>query len=92
MHNKDALCTFLHSAVSGGVAILSVLLQVIAKHGPNITAAALKDMTTIDIVIKESMRYQPIVPGMFRRALQTFSLMGYQIPKVRWHSDTTVMG
>lgn len=60
----------------------SVLLQVIAKHGPEITSAALKEMMRIDNAVKEAMRYQPIISGIFRRALKTFPLMGYQIPKV----------
>lgn len=60
----------------------AILLQVIAKHGPEINAAAMKEMVGIENAIKEAMRYQPIVSGLYRRALQTFPLMGYQIPKV----------
>lgn len=46
-----------------------------------ITLDNLKEMTYLDMVIKEVMRIIPPVGGGFRKAIETFEFNGYQIPE-----------
>ena len=52
------------------------------KHGRDITVEYLADMGYADIVIKETMRLAAIVSILPKRALTTFEMGGYTIPKV----------
>ena len=55
----------------------------IKEHGPAITAASLKAMTYLEVVMKETQRRYPIVAGVFRKALSDFELPGgCYVPKV----------
>ena len=47
----------------------------------NFTPDNLKAMTYLDMVLKEVMRLVPPVGGGFRKAIKTFELGGYRIPK-----------
>ncbi|PRW50773.1 glutamine cyclotransferase [Chlorella sorokiniana] len=55
--------------------------EVLAKHGPQLTEAALEDMRYTDGVIKEVLRVTPIIQGFPRVALQDFELCGHLVPK-----------
>eukprot|EP00884_Botryococcus_braunii_P014875 jgi/Botrbrau1/23389/Bobra.0051s0036.2 len=51
------------------------------EHGEEITAEALSAMDYADAVAKEALRYNIIVPFVFRSALKDFELGPYTIPK-----------
>ena len=46
-----------------------------------LTIDTIKEMTYLDLVIKEVMRIIPPVGGGFREVIETFAFNGYQIPK-----------
>ena len=70
-----------------------VRLQVVAEHGPAISATSLKAMTYLDMVMKESQRRYPIVGGVFRKALRDFDLPGgLYVPKVSHVGVSLVWG
>jgi hypothetical protein len=48
-------------------------VEVVAKHGPQISEAALHDMPYADAVVRETMRVTPIIAGFPRVALQVGS-------------------
>eukprot|EP00879_Flechtneria_rotunda_P007705 GHRR01008078.1.p1 GENE.GHRR01008078.1~~GHRR01008078.1.p1 ORF type:complete len:426 (+),score=141.85 GHRR01008078.1:697-1974(+) len=54
---------------------------VLATHGKQLTAAALKDMPYADAVIRETLRRTPVVEGLFRMAVEDFPLGEYAVPK-----------
>ena len=63
----------------------------IKEHGPAVTAASLKAMTYLEVVLKETQRRYPIVGGVFRRALREFELPGgFYVPKVSPFLATTL--
>eukprot|EP00775_Hariotina_reticulata_P013035 gene13035-13164_t len=55
--------------------------ELVAKHGEPLTAAFLKDMVYADAVIRETLRCDPIVAGLFRVAAKDFQLGQYQVPE-----------
>ncbi|KAK9828793.1 hypothetical protein WJX72_002103 [[Myrmecia] bisecta] len=55
--------------------------QVREDHGSAITDAALRDMKYADAVIKEALRRTPIVKHLIRRAIKSFEVDGYLVPK-----------
>ncbi|WIA32262.1 hypothetical protein OEZ86_003108 [Tetradesmus obliquus] len=54
---------------------------VLARHGEQLTAAAIKDMEYADAVIRESLRLDPVVAGLFRVAAKDIDMGGYMVPK-----------
>ena len=54
-----------------------------AKHGKEISDAAVKDMEYAEAACKETLRLNPIVGSLFRKALRDFEVCGYRIRKVR---------
>lgn len=56
--------------------------QVIAKHGPQITEAALTDMPYLGATLKENLRLHPVIQAVPRRALANLEVDGYYVPKV----------
>ncbi|XP_035389033.1 cytochrome P450 26B1 isoform X1 [Electrophorus electricus] len=50
-------------------------------HVPYLSLDKLNQLTYLDYVVKEMLRYLPPVSGGYRTVLQTFELNGYQIPK-----------
>lgn len=57
-------------------------MKVIRERGAKLNADALKIMPYTDAVIKEAMRLGAIVNIVPKRALKTFEIGGYTIPKV----------
>ncbi|CAD7695286.1 unnamed protein product [Ostreobium quekettii] len=55
--------------------------DIIAKHGPKITEAAIEDMEYTTAVYQEGVRVLPSLPGLFRIANKTFEIGGCRIPK-----------
>eukprot|EP00891_Asterochloris_glomerata_P009272 jgi/Astpho2/9272/Aster-06848 len=55
--------------------------KVMATHGKQITAAALKDMVYTEAVVRETMRLVPVVGILIRKALKDFEVKGYHIPR-----------
>lgn len=53
-----------------------------AQVGPEIDSTALAQMPYADATIKEVLRFETIVPEVYRRALKTFECGGYTFPKV----------
>ena len=53
-----------------------------AEHGKEITDAAVRDMEYAEAVCKETLRLNPIVGSLFRKALRDFEVCGYRIRKV----------
>lgn len=47
---------------------MSLFAQVIAKHGPSLTPAALEAMSYADAVIREVLRITPPSASVFRKA------------------------
>ncbi len=47
----------------------------------DITLEKLKEMTYLEQVLKESLRFIPPVGGAFRKVIQEFEFQGYRIPK-----------
>ncbi|XP_073683114.1 cytochrome P450 26C1 [Garra rufa] len=50
-------------------------------HVPYLSLEKLSQLSYLDCVVKEVLRYLPPVSGGYRTVLQTFELNGYQIPK-----------
>ncbi|XP_026141410.1 cytochrome P450 26C1 [Carassius auratus] len=50
-------------------------------HVPYLSLEKLSQLSYLDCVVKEVLRFLPPVSGGYRTALQTFELNGYQIPK-----------
>ena len=55
--------------------------QVRFKDVATLTLDTVKEMTYLDMVIKEVMRIIPPVGGGFREVIETFEFKGYRIPK-----------
>ena len=53
-----------------------------AKHGQEITEAAVADMTYLTAVMKECTRLHPLIGAVPRRALVDLDVEGFLIPKV----------
>lgn len=53
----------------------------VAKHGEHITPAVLKEMVYGDAVIRETLRRDPVVSGLMRKAAKDFELDGYKVPE-----------
>lgn len=56
--------------------------QIIAECGPALDADALSKMPYADATVKEVLRCANIIAALNRRALKTFEVGGYTIPKV----------
>ena len=54
-----------------------------AEHGKEITDTAVRDMEYAEAVCKETLRLNPIVGSLFRKALRDFEVCGFRIRKVR---------
>jgi len=57
------------------------VVQVTQQHGKELNAASLGAMPYADATIKETLRYIAIVTASGRKALKTFEVGGYTIPK-----------
>jgi len=53
-----------------------VCMQVVAEHGPAISAVSLKAMTCLDVVMKKSQQRYRIVDGRLCKALRHFETLG----------------
>jgi len=58
-------------------------VQVVAKHGKELTESALKEMPYTDACIRELLRIYPIAGLLGRRAKQDFTLDGFNIEQVQ---------
>lgn len=58
-------------------------MQVVAKHGKELTESALKEMPYTDACIRELLRIYPIAGLLGRRAKQDFTLDGFNIEQVQ---------
>ncbi len=56
-------------------------LQVVQQHGKEVNATSLGAMPYADATIKEALRFIAIVTAVGRKALKTFEVGGYTIPK-----------
>jgi cytochrome P450 len=52
------------------------------QYGDEITPEALNAMEYTEAVVKEALRWRSSVASVFRRALKTFQVGPYTIPKV----------
>ncbi|CAL8466560.1 g6096 [Coccomyxa elongata] len=68
------------SGSSGARELMRAELAVHAAEGP-LTPDKLDKLTYTDAVVQEILRVTPIVPALFRRALQDFEVAGYLVPK-----------
>ena len=66
-------------------------MQVEGKHGSSITPQYLADMQYADATIKEVLRLAAIINIVPKRALTTFELCGYTIPKVNAQGLLSIM-
>ena len=57
-------------------------MQVVSKHGSELTAASLQDMPYLAATVKEGGRVHPIVGAIPRLTLVNLDIDGYLIPKV----------
>jgi cytochrome P450 len=55
--------------------------QTLMASEPEITTDSLKQMSYLDAVMKEVLRFVPPVGGAFRKVKQDFEFKGYRIPK-----------
>eukprot|EP00775_Hariotina_reticulata_P007859 gene7859-8055_t len=55
--------------------------RVLTNYGSQVTAAALKDMTYADAVIRETLRLDPVVGAVMRVATEDMALGAYQVPQ-----------
>ncbi|KAI8474382.1 MAG: cytochrome P450 [Monoraphidium minutum] len=55
--------------------------ELVAQHGPGITAKHLRGMKYGEAVVREQMRYQPIASGGVREAINDFEMGGYKVTK-----------
>lgn len=60
-------------------------MQLQEKYGSSMTAEYLADMRYADVTIKECLRLAAIISTVPKRALTTFELGGFTIPKVCNH-------
>jgi len=56
-------------------------LQVVQQHGKEVNATSLGAMPYADATIKEALRFIAIVTAVGRKAIKTFEVGGYTIPK-----------
>lgn len=57
------------------------MIQVTQQHGKEFNAASLGAMPYADATIKEALRFIAIVTASGRKAIKTFEVGGYTIPK-----------
>ena len=57
-------------------------MQVVSKHGNELTEAALQDMPYLAATIKEGGKVHPIVGAIPRLTLADLDIDGYLVPKV----------
>ena len=55
----------------------------VAARGPRVDEATLRDSVFADACVKEALRLYAIVGQVFKRALKSFELGGYEIRKAR---------
>ena len=59
-----------------------LLVQVVAEHGKTLTADVLGNMPFVEACVKECMRIDPAVSGLWREALEDLDIDGYLVKKV----------
>lgn len=57
------------------------VMQVTQQHGKEFSATSLGAMPYADATIKEALRFIPIATAVGRKAVKTFEVGGYTIPK-----------
>ena len=58
-------------------------MQVMAKHGEELSSSAVASMPYAEATVKEVLRIEPIVGVVVRVALKSFEIGGYAIPKAK---------
>ena len=61
---------------------MQVLAQVVAEHGKTLTADILGNMPFLEACMKEGMRIDPVIIGLWREALEDLDIDGYLVKKV----------
>ncbi|CAH1783469.1 unnamed protein product [Owenia fusiformis] len=77
---------FKHPKVIDRVAIEMNKYKILNNDTTELTYETINKMTYLNNVVKEILRLSPPIGGGFRRAVKTFELNGYQVPK-----DWTIM-